>query len=279
MTRIATRDGVVYDVHDSGRGPVLVLLHGFAGSSRAWEPVADRLRVGRRLVAIDLLGHGGSDGPAPERQTVERQVADLAWLIDGQCGGAVDVLGYSLGARVALWLAVAAPELVNRLVLESPSPGIPDGPERIARTAADEQWASLLDTGDLAAFHDAWEAQPMFASHATLPSEVNHAIRDTHLAASARGLAASLRGAGQGVMPVLHDQLPTIAASALVIAGELDPVGRERAATVARLLPDARLETIPAAGHAPHLERPGAFLTLLAGFLDHHPVDTPGGAP
>ncbi|MET0772466.1 MAG: alpha/beta fold hydrolase [Candidatus Limnocylindrales bacterium] len=279
MTRIATRDGVAYDLHDTGRGPVLVLLHGFAGSSRTWGPLVTGLGDGRRLVAIDLLGHGGSDGPTPERQAVERQGADLAWLIDGQCGGAVDVLGYSLGARVALWLAVTTPQLVARLVLESPSPGIDDASERDARVTADERWAALLDAGDLAAFHAAWEAQPVFASRAGLPDDARTAIRDAHLAASARGLAASLRGAGQGVMPSLHDRLAAVGAPALVIAGDLDPVGRGRAAAVAQRLPDAHLEVVPDAGHAPHLERPDAFLSLVTDFLAHRPAASTGGTP
>jgi 2-succinyl-6-hydroxy-2,4-cyclohexadiene-1-carboxylate synthase len=268
MTRISTRDGVAYDVHDSGRGPVLVLLHGFAGSSRSWEPIADRLGDRRRLVAVDLLGHGGSDGPAPDRQAVERQAVDLAWLVDGQCGGSVDVVGYSMGARIALRLALTAPHLVRRLVLESPSPGINDPVEREARAAADERWAAMLDTGDLAAFHDAWEAQPVFASRATLPDDARAALRDAHLRASARGLAASLRGAGQGVMPPLHESLGSVGVPTLVIAGGLDPVGRERAASVADAMPDARLETIPEAGHAPHIETPAAFIEIVNAFLD-----------
>jgi 2-succinyl-6-hydroxy-2,4-cyclohexadiene-1-carboxylate synthase len=279
VTRIATRDGVAYDVHDAGRGPVLVLLHGFAGSSRTWEPLADRLGTARRLLAIDLLGHGGSDGPAPERQAVDRQVTDLAWIIGGLCDGDVDVLGYSLGARVALWLAASAPGLVRRLVLESPSAGIVGATERSARVAADERWATLLLSDDLAAFHEAWEAQPVFASRATLPDDAQAAIRDAHLAASPRGLASSLRGAGQGIMPPLHDRLGAIAAPALVIAGELDPVGRDRAAEVAAGLPHARLTQLADAGHAPHLERPEAFLGLATDFLASQPTDSAQGEP
>jgi 2-succinyl-6-hydroxy-2,4-cyclohexadiene-1-carboxylate synthase len=267
MTRIAMRDGVAYDVHDTGRGRPLVLLHGFAGSSRSWEPVAHSLGAGRRLVAIDLLGHGGSDSPPAERHAIERQVADLAWLIEGQCEGPVDILGYSLGARVALWLAASTPGLVGRLVLESPSAGIEGVAERQARVAADERWAALLEAGDLGAFHDAWEAQPVFASRAGLPEEDRTALREIHLAASAKGLAASLRGAGQGTMPPLHEELASVCHPALVIAGALDPLGLERATTVARLLPDARMEVIPDAGHAPHLERREALVALANDFL------------
>jgi 2-succinyl-6-hydroxy-2,4-cyclohexadiene-1-carboxylate synthase len=266
MTRIATRDGVAYDVHDTGRGDVVVLLHGFAGDSHTWDPVRDRLGERRRLLMVDLLGHGGSDGPPAERHEVERQATDIAWLIDGLCQPPVDVVGYSLGARVALWLSSREPRLVHRLVLESPSTGIADPGRRAERVTTDEAWAALLERGDLAAFHEAWEAQPIFASRASLPAEARDALRARHLAASGHGLAASLRGAGQGTMSPLED-LGSVAARALVIAGALDPVGLGRASEVADLLPEANLEVVVDAGHAPHLERPEAFLRITDDFL------------
>ncbi len=267
MTRIATRDGVAYDVHDVGRGTPLVLLHGFAGSSRTWSTVADDLGAGRRLLLVDLLGHGGSDAPAPARHDIARQAADIGWLIDGLADGQADVVGYSFGARVALRLAIDAPELVGRLVLESPSSGVADHAARATRVEADERWAALLEEGDLGAFHDAWEAQPLFASRAALATDVRAALRDEHLAASGRGLAASLRGAGQGTMDPLHDGLPGVRAPTLVITGALDAVGRERGAEAASLIPDARAVVLEDAGHAPHLEQPEAFVRITNEFL------------
>lgn len=268
MTRIATPDGVAYEVHDRGRGRVTILLHGFASSSRTWDSIAHRLGTRRRLLAIDLLGHGGSDGPPPLRHAVERQATDIAWLIEELAGTRVDVLGYSFGARVALWLGVLAPALVGCLVLESPSAGITGLAARAGRVTADERWATLLDAGDMNVFHDAWEAQPVFASRTDLATGTRAAIHAEHLAASAQGLAASLRGAGQGVMRPLQDQLGVIRIPTLVLAGACDPVGRERATQVAGSLPDAHLEVIEDAGHAPHIERPEAFLQVTTGFLD-----------
>lgn len=266
MTRIATRDGVAYEVHDAGRGPVLVLLHGFASSSRTWDGVIDALGT-RRTMAIDLLGHGGSDAPPATRHDVGRQAADLAWLIDGLVDGPVDVLGYSFGARVALRLAIDAPDVVRQLVLESPSAGLADHAARAARVVADERWATLLEGGDMTAFHDAWEAQPLFASRASLPETTRATIRDEHLAASGRGLAASLRGAGQGAMAPLHERIPGIGSPTVVVAGALDPVGHARAAEVASLIPAARLAEVSDAGHAPHIERPEAFIRIANDFL------------
>lgn len=262
MTRIATRDGVAYDVHDHGSGRPIVMLHGFAGSSRTWAGVADGLGGDRRLILVDLLGHGGSDAPGSARHEVGRQAADIAWLIDGLADSRVDVIGYSFGARVALRLAIDSPERVRRLVLESPSAGIADPAARAARVSADERWAAMLDSGDLEMFHEAWEGQPVFASRSVASDEIRAAIRGEHLAASARGLAASLRGAGQGVMEPLRDGLGDMRASTLILAGALDPVGRDRATDVAGLVPDGRLVILADAGHAPHLERPAEFVRI-----------------
>ncbi|MEZ4597545.1 MAG: alpha/beta fold hydrolase [Chloroflexota bacterium] len=267
MTSIATRDGVAYAVHDHGRGDPVVLLHGFAGSSATWAPVADHLGAGRRLLSIDLLGHGGSDAPPAARHGLERQAADVGWLVDALADGRADVVGYSFGARVGLRLAIDSPGRVRRLVLESPSAGFADPAGRAARVASDERWARLLERGDLEAFHDAWEAQPVFASRATAPTRLLDAIRAEHLAASARGLAASLRGAGQGVMEPLHDRLRELSVETLIAAGALDPVGHGRATEMAELIRGARLAVVEGAGHAPHLEQPERFVRIVNEFL------------
>lgn len=268
MTRMAAADGTTYAVHDIGMGSVTMLLHGFAGSGRTWDGVADRLGVGRRLVTVDLLGHGGSDAPPAARHDVQRQAADIASIIERLADGrSVDVIGYSFGARIALWLAVTTPARVRRLVLESPSAGITEAQARVDRVAADERWAQLLDTGDLVAFHEAWEAQPVFVSRARLPDGARAAIRAEHLGADARGLAASLRGAGQGAMPPLGPRLHLVETPTLVLAGTLDPVGQARATGVAQGIPGARLVLLEDMGHAPHLECPERFVRITNDFL------------
>jgi pimeloyl-ACP methyl ester carboxylesterase len=212
--------------------------------------VIEGLGRDRRLLLVDLLGHGGSDAPGPLRHEVERQAADIAWLIDGLADGHADVVGYSFGARVALRLALDTPGVVRRLVLESPSAGLADPQAREARVAAD-------------------------ASRATLPDEVRAAIREEHLAASARGLAGSLRGAGQGAMEPLQGRLSSMIAATLVVAGDLDPTGTQRAAEVARGIPQARLELVPDAGHAPHLEQPATFVRICNDFFAHSSQGAP----
>ena len=218
------------NVLSTGEGPPLLLLHGFSGSARSWEACLPAWSVDHRIIAPDLLGHGRSDAPAdPARYALSRQAADLAELLLLLDAAPAAVVGYSMGARLGLVLAVEHPELVERLFLESPSAGIVERGARAERRAADERLAHDLERDGLAAFVDRWEALPLFASHANLPHDIRARQRAERLAHHPRGLAGSLRGAGQGAMPPLHAHLASIAAPTLVIAGELDGPGLERA--------------------------------------------------
>lgn len=237
----------------------LLLLHGFTGSRKSWTDVLPGLPTGIEPMAVDLPGHGLNREPASVEATAET-------LAHGLHGRRSHVLGYSLGARVALALAVAHPEAVDRLVLESPSAGIADPAEREARRRADAELAAAIERDGLEAFIDRWERNPVFASHASLPPDVAARQRAIRLAQNPHGLAGSLRLAGQGAMLPLRARLGRIAAPTLVITGALDPA-RPRAEQVAAGIPGARLVVIDGAGHTPHLERQDAFRTLVTEFL------------
>lgn len=248
---------------DLGR-PTLLLLHGFTGSSQTW---AEQLPVLQRqfdAIALDLPGHGGRSGARSVEDTA-RMLSKLAQA------GPLHVLGYSLGARVALRLAVEHPWAVDRLVLESPSAGIADASEREARRRADEQLADEIERDGIDATVERWERNPMFATHASLDASVAARQRAIRLAQSPNGLAESLRLAGQGAMEPLHDRLAEVTAPTLVILGALDPA-RARGELVGNGIPNARLVVIEGAGHTPHLERPDAFLPIVLDFLKEGPT-------
>lgn len=271
MSRVELGD-IWLEVRITGVGPSILALHGFTGSAATWDGLAGALGDGRRLIAPDLLGHAGSDAPSdPARYAMERQSDDLAALLDVLAAAPADVVGYSMGARLALVLALRHPGAVRGLVLESASAGIADEPERARRRTADEALAVRLEQDGLAAFVNAWETQPLFASQRALAAEVRARQRTERLRHDPAGLAASLRGAGQGAMAPLHAQLGRIGCPALVIAGALDPLGVERARLVAGGLPRATLHIVAGAGHAVHLEQGETFLQLVR----EHLADTP----
>jgi 2-succinyl-6-hydroxy-2,4-cyclohexadiene-1-carboxylate synthase len=246
-----------------GTGPPLLLLHGFTGTARSWASCLDAWAGERRVIAPDLLGHGGSEAPAESAAYgLERQAAALHDLLGLLEALPAAVVGYSMGARLALVLALRFPGSVECLVLESPSAGISDPTARAARRDADDRLAADIERDGVEAFVDRWEALPLFASHARLRGEVRRAQRLERLRHSRAGLAGSLRGGGQGAMTPLHHRLAEIAVPTLVIAGALDPTGLERARVVAEGIPGARLAVVEAAGHTPHLERPDDFMRL-----------------
>lgn len=251
----------------AGSGPPLLLLHGFTGSSADWQPLLPAL-ARFRTVAVDLPGHGAS------ASTGELDAYDMAGCV-GSLVAILDrfdiehsaVLGYSMGGRVALALALAHPERVGDLVLESASPGIADPVERAARAAADEALAERIERDGVEAFTDLWMSQPLFASQARLGGAALAAARAARLRNRADGLAAALRTLGTGAQGSLWDRLGELAVPTLLIAGAEDEKFQSIARRMAARIPDSEIALIPEAGHNTHLENPGAFLDAVLTFL------------
>ena len=261
-------DGLRWHVTTRGRGPAILLIHGFTGRGTSWGRLATTLAERYRVVAPDLPGHGRTATPTePSRASIERTADDLVTILEERGWAPAHLIGYSLGARIALRLAIEHPSVVRSLVLESPSAGLATEDERAARRAADEARARRLERHGIRAFVDEWEREPVFASQAAMPRARAARQRAQRLHNRPAGLAVSLRGAGQGSMEPLHDRLGDVQAPTLVIAGSLDAIGCPRAAAIAAAIPNARFEPIEHAGHAPHLETPAAFRRLVLSFL------------
>ena len=265
-------DGLRWEVRSRGAGRPLLLLHGFTGRGSSWGAHATALARRFRVAVVDLPGHGRSGYAAPARMSVGRTADDLATILAHLGAGPAHVIGYSLGARIGLRLAVAHPAAVAGLVLESPSAGIENEAQRAERRVADEALATRLERDGIADFVTAWERDPVFATHAALRPGVVARQRAIRLRSDAHGLAASLRGAGQGAMEPLFDRLRAVTSPTLVIAGALDDRGRPRAETVARGIPGARLAVLDGIGHTPHLEHPARFRRLVLDFLQEVPA-------
>lgn len=259
MPRVAVND-IRLNVERAGSGPPLVLLHGFTGSAANWEP--HLAAFGRRFTVytIDIIGHGQSDAPADlSHYRMEQAVEDLSALLDQLDLASIALLGYSMGGRVALQLALAVPERIRVLVLESASPGIADPAERAGRVRADEALATSIERDGLEAFIDRWQRLPLFASQQRLPQDVQQRHRAARLANSPTGLANSLRGMGAGAMTPVWDRLETFAASTLLLAGALDAKYVKQGEAMATLMPQATRLVLPDVGHTTHLEAPELF--------------------
>ena len=263
-------DGATYALRDLGSGPAVLLLHGFTGTGASLDALALALReAGYRTLAPDLLGHGASDAPPdPARHDVARQAADLATILRARDAAPAAVVGYSFGGRIALRLALEARDVVDALVLIGAGAGIADPSERARRRATDEDLAVSIERDGVAAFVDRWEALQLFASEESLPAGVRARRREERLAQRPEGLAASLRGAGQGVQEPLLDRLGDLRPPSLLVAGSLDTLAVRRARAIADAAPPGRasIRVVDGAGHAAHLAEPDLVRTAI---LDH----------
>ena len=238
-----------------GHGPRIVLIHGFAQNRNCWGPVAQGLTTDHEVVRIDAPGHGRSSSFHAGLRTGARLIADQ--------GGHATYLGYSMGARFVLHLALANPELVDRLVLIGGTGGIDDDDARADRRRNDAALAARLEREGLEPFLDAWLAQPLFQG---LTDEMQ--FRDERRENTVEGLAESLRQAGTGSQDPLWTRLHTLAMPVLVVAGALDEKFSAEASRLAEAIgANATMHLIPDAGHAAHLERPDAFITVLREWL------------
>jgi 2-succinyl-6-hydroxy-2,4-cyclohexadiene-1-carboxylate synthase len=235
--------------HYDGAVPeTLVLLHGFSGTRRAWDGVIARLNGERyRPLALDLPGHGAAparDGSITFASCVEAILA--------QAPRRFALCGYSMGGRVALHVALAAPERVSRLTLVSCTAGIEDDAARAARRATDRRLADELERSSFEQFIERWGAQPVFAED---PPEVVERARGDQRRNDPRALAAAMRGIGTGEMTPLWRRLGDLAMPTAVVVGDRDAkftaIGRRMAAQ----LPVGELIVLRG-GHRLALENP-----------------------
>jgi 2-succinyl-6-hydroxy-2,4-cyclohexadiene-1-carboxylate synthase len=232
--------------------PALLWLHGFTQTGASAAAFTSILAGTRELRTPDLPGHGRhGDAGATFTETVD--------LLQPLLGDGCDLGGYSMGGRIALHLALAAPTLVRRLVLISTSFGIADERQRLARRERDNALAQRVRAQGASSFLVEWLAQPLFAGLSTPDS----ATRST----GAEGLAQSLELLGTGIQGFLGTSAAKLTMPTLIIAGERDEKFVAAAHEMTASLPDWTLAIIPNAGHALHLEFPAVVAELVDSFL------------
>lgn len=228
----------------------VVALHGFAGTGRMWKAVDPDYR------APDLPGHGTASAvrPVSFETCVEHVLAAAPERFV--------LAGYSLGGRIALHVALAAPERVERLVLIATTAGIEEPAERDARRLADEALADEVERGSIDDFVARWSANPLFARD---PSDAVAAWREDMLRNDPVALAAVLRGVGTGAMAPLWDRLGELTMPAAVLAGERDQKFRVLAGRIASGLRGNVEEVVVAgAGHGIPREAPRAVAAAIS---------------
>lgn len=228
----------------------VILLHGFTHTGRSWDPVVAAVGERYRPIAPDIRGHGEAADLEPV--TLEAVLGDVASLLPGRFG----LVGYSMGGRIALHVALALPERVERLVLIGASPGIANAAERAARQEADERLADEIAGMSIEDFARRWASNPVLAGQP-------HWIHEDRLRNTPAGLARALRGLGTGALPSLWDRLGELRMPVALVVGERDHKFRGIAEEMAPAISDVEVVAVPGAGHAVHLEQPETIAALM----------------
>lgn len=261
---------VHYRVEVAGSGDPLLLLHGFTGSSASWSEFIPALSQHFTVIAPDLPGHGKTRVPDDVDCYTFYKVAYDLWSMLRKLGAKrPNILGYSMGGRLALYLAIMGGSRVPSLILESASPGLRTYRERKLRIQQDEALANSIEHDGIEAFVNFWEQQDIFKSQILMPPQALERQREQRLNNDPYGLAMSLRGMGTGVQPSLWSRLSEVQARTLSITGTgaFDPKFNVIAKNMLPLIPNAEHIVIPGAGHTTHLENPNAFHATVLRFL------------
>ncbi len=261
-------NGIRYHVDVWGDGFPLLLLHGFTGNGEGWQEFMPYWKVHSKAIAPDIIGHGKTDSPLEiTSYRIEMVAQDLNAILEEMQIDKIDILGYSMGGRLALTFAVKYPEKVRRLILESSSPGLETADERKARQMQDEKLALRIKEQGIQSFVEYWENIPLFHSQKQLPESVRSSIRKQRLGNSKTGLMNSLYGMGTGVQPSWWEALNDVQIPTLLITGSIDEKFCKIAEKMTKVLKNSQWVSISDCGHAIHVEKPEIFGTIVSEFL------------
>ena len=236
------------------------------GSSADWLDLTSALEDRFRCIAPDLPGHGASLGLPSRSYSFEGAARAAIRTLDVLDVGRAAFVGYSMGGRLALYLALRYPKRCAGLFVESSSPGLEDAAEREARRRSDEEKAACLKSQGFDEFLRDWYSQPLFASLARRDGLIEEMI-EARRGNDPAELARALLGMGTGTQPSLWDELPGLVAPALAVAGELDKRFLAISRRMAGAGPKVHAAVVPGVGHNVRAEAPEAYLDLLKRFL------------
>jgi 2-succinyl-6-hydroxy-2,4-cyclohexadiene-1-carboxylate synthase len=241
---------------------IVTCVHGFSQHGDSWGELRSLVPGEHRWLTPDV-----------EAATLGGAEAELLGLWEREGVERTDLVGYSQGGRIALFVAANHPDRVRTLTTIGAHAGFEDG--RSARLAADLALANRIEREGIEWFATYWAGLPLFAGLARRGPAFLERLDASRRRNDPARLAAQLRGMGAGATEPFWDRLSRIDAPAMVIAGAEDERYAAFAGRLAAALPRARVAIVPNAGHAAHLEQPAAVAVLLA---DHLAITAVGPA-
>ncbi len=249
------RDGVKIYYESHGRGPAVLLSHGFSATCEMWAGQVQALAPRFQVLVWDMRGHGQSDYPAePQAYSEALTVGDMAAVLDA-CGVQRAVIGgLSLGGYMSLAFHAALPRRVQALMLFDTGPGYRSDTAREEWNARARERAAQYEARGLAVDADRDEMK------------ICHHRSAAGLAGAARGMLAQRNGN-------VIESLPGIAVPTLVLAGADDTPFLGATDYMAKKIPGAHKVLIPQAGHVANVHQPAAFNKAVLDFLAGLPAD------
>lgn len=238
-------------------------LHGFTQTGASWAETSAALTARLNslvFTAPDMPGHGA-------RSSTPMTIPDAADVLAEELPLGI-WMGYSMGGRHLLNLAIRHPHRCIGLVLISTTAGLDSPTDRAARRQSDERTAQRILEVGVDAFLDEWISQPMFAGRVQDLTELEGRRRNT-----AEGLAGSLRLAGTGAQDPLWDRLSEITVPTLIITGADDHKFTAIGQRLLAEIPNAKHHVISGVSHAVHLERPEEFADLVTEWITQRGQD------
>jgi 2-succinyl-6-hydroxy-2,4-cyclohexadiene-1-carboxylate synthase len=253
----------------------VLLLHGFSGSPQSWEKVTEQLAPDVEASAPCLAGHTGHElirgawqqfppPTLPWAESFEYEVDRLAQWTTHYGVAPCALVGYSLGARLALGLLKRHPQLFGKALLIGVHPGLQSDAERRDRLETEQRQLSLLEERGVAAFMDYWQEQPLFSSQRTLPLEQRERQAQIRRSHTLHGLSLSLRACSLSGMPNYWPELKTVSAETTLVVGAEDARFKGIAREMLEQMPKATLRVVENSGHNPVLESPQVLADLIS---------------
>lgn len=235
--------------------PAVTALHGFSQRGDSWAELEELVGGTRQWLTPEVTA-----------TTLLAATMDLIalWERDGAAG--IDLIGYSQGGRLALYAASLHPQRLRTLTVISAHAGF-EGEARSARLRADRELADRIERGGIEWFAAHWAAHPIFAGLARRRPDLQSWLDASRRANEPGLLAQQLRGMGGAATAPFWERLTSIEVPTLVIAGAEDAAYTAHARRLAEILPHARVEIVPDAGHVVHLEQPRRVAALLGDHL------------
>ncbi len=247
----------------------LVLLHGFLGAPEAFDDVVAALKRKPPLCIPTLYGHNGVRETDATRGFDEEIARLEQWIERSARPLPAHLVGYSLGARLALGLLVRAPRLFSSATVVSGRRGLDSSEDRALRRTTDLLWAERLQKQPLSEFLDAWESQPLFETLRLVAPEKLRRLRYQRLKHDPVALSQALFGLSLSRMPSYAEELSRVRVPVTIVVGALDEKFVALGEELLSRLPNGKLMVVAEAGHHLPVERPEALAAAIDEGMDH----------